>query len=149
MDLAISFPEQRLFFTTGRRQGEGLDAIDRLGLRPAVLARYRDLGRLRYDFPLVLVSDGAHAGTVRSLSSVIDEVLAEIAPRGPEGERLRKHVLRLEREIRTMSAEGVRGPLSDLWRIAAAKLSSRDDASAEEVLAHIAGKLKLDGEVFE
>jgi len=149
MDMALTFSEQRLFFTTGRRQGEGLDAIDGLGLRPAALARYRDLRRLRYDFPLVLVADGAHAGTVRSLSSVIDEVLAEIAPRGLDGERLRKHVLRLEREIRTMSAEGVHGLLSELWRIAAANLASPDDPSAEEVLAHIAGKLKLDGDVVD
>jgi len=149
MDIALPFPEQRLFFTTGRNEGVGLEAIDRLNLRPAILARYRDLNRLRYDFPLVLVSDGVEAGTIRSLSSVIDEVLAEIAPRGLEGERLRKHVLRLEREIRTMTAEGMRGLLSELWTMAASKLASSDDPSAKEVLAHIAGKLKLDGEVVD
>ena len=149
MDMTLSFSEQRLFFTTGRIEGDGLEAIDGLALRPAVLARYRELGRLRYDFPLVLVADGLYAGTLRSLSSVIDEVLAEIAPRGLEGERLRRHVLRLEREIRTMSGEGVHGLLSDLWRIAAANLASPDDPSAEEVLAHIADTLKLDGEVVD
>jgi hypothetical protein len=66
-----------------------LDAIEGLGLRPAVLARYRDLSRLRYDFPLVLVAEGALAGAVRSLSSVVDDMLVENAPRGLEGERLR------------------------------------------------------------
>ena len=138
MDMALPASEQRLFFATGRRQGEGLDAIDALGLRPAVLARYRDLSRLRYDFPLVLVHDGAAAETVRSLSSVIDEVLSEMAPRGMAGERLRKHVLRLEREIRALAASGERGLLSDLWAAAAARLASSDDPGAQAVLAYIA-----------
>lgn len=149
MDTALPFPEQRLFFATGRNESPGLDAIDGLNLRPAILARYRELNRLRYDFPLVLVSEGIGTGTIRSLSSVLDEVLAEIAPRGLEGERLRKHVLRLEREIRTMTAEGLRGTLSELWAIAASKLASSDDPSAKEILAHIAGELTLDGEVLD
>jgi hypothetical protein len=149
MDMIPPVPEQRLFFTTGRRQGHTLDAIDNLDLRPAVFARYRDLARLRYDFPVVLVSEGASAGTIRSLSSIIDEVLSEIAPRGLEGERLRKHVLRLEHEIRALAAAGRCGPLSELWQAAAAKLASKDDPSAKEVLAHIADKLQLDGEVVD
>ena len=106
MDMPARYHEQNLFFATGRRQGDGVDAIDGLSLRPALLARYRDLARLRYDFPLVLVDRGPGAGTLRSLSSVVDEVLQEIAPRGLEGERLRKHVLRLERELRTLLAAG-------------------------------------------
>ena len=35
MDTVVRFDEQQLFFSTGRRQGEGLDAIGPLGLRPA------------------------------------------------------------------------------------------------------------------
>ena len=97
MDMMLTVPEQRMFFMTGRRQGDGLDAVAGLDLRPAALANYRDLRRLRYDFPVVLVVDGAWAGTVHSLSSVIDELLSKVAPRGLEGERLRRHVLRLER----------------------------------------------------
>ena len=93
MDMAARHQEQQLFFSTGRRQGEGVDAIDGLGLRPALLARYRDLTRLRYDFPLVLVARGPDAGAIRSLSSVVDEVLQEVAPRGIDGERLRKQAL--------------------------------------------------------
>jgi hypothetical protein len=179
MDMALHFPEQRLFFSTGRRQGNGLDAIEGLGLRPAVLARYRDLSRLRYDFPLVLVAEGALAGAVRSLSSVVDDMLVENAPRGLEGERLRKHVLRLEREIRAMCAarsphdanrlaspgstavqaasareQGTPGAgesrlLSQLWTIAAAALASDDDPSANEVMTHLAAKLAVDGEVVD
>jgi hypothetical protein len=149
MDMIPPVPEQRLFFATGRRQGPGLDAIDDLSLRPAVFARYRDLTRLRYDFPLVLVREGVLAGTIRSLSLLVDAVLSEIAPRGMEGEKLRKHVLRLERQIRMLAGAGQRGLLSELWAIAAGRLASGDDPSAKEVLAYIAEKLHLDGEVVD
>ena len=149
MDTATRYHEQQLFFSTGRRHGDGVDAIDGLDLRPALLARYRHLTHLRYDFPLVLVDRGPGAGTIRSLSSVIDEVLQEIAPRGIDGERLRKHVLRLEREVRTLVADGAHGTLTSLWGQAALKLAVPDDPSAERVLAHIADKLQLDGDVVD
>ena len=141
-------PEQRMFFMTGRIQGDGLDAIGGLELRPAALANYRDLRRLRYDFPVVLVSDGAWAGTVHSLSSVVDRLLANVAPRGLEGERLRRHVLRLEREIRTLCAVERHAALSELWTQAAENVGG-EDASARDVLMHVAGKLDLDGAVVD
>ena len=80
---------QLAFHLTGKRPGEGLDAIERLKLRPALFARYRDLSRLRYDFPVVLVhgvQDGAFA---QSLTSIVDRLLREVAPPGTENERLR------------------------------------------------------------
>ncbi len=149
MDMAATHHEQRLFFSTGRRLGEGVDTIDGLALRPALLAGYRDLTRLRYDFPLVLVDRGPGAGTLRSLSSVVDEALQDIAPRGIDGERLRKHVLRLEHEVRVLVAGGARGALSELWAEAAPRLAAPGDPSAETVLTHIADKLQLDGEVVD
>jgi len=149
MDMATQHHEQRLFFSTGARHGEGVDAIDGLGLRPALLARYRDLTRLRYDYPLVLVGRGPGAGTLRSLSSVVDEVLQEIAPQGIDGERLRKHVLRLEREVRVLLAGGAAGRLTELWAEAAPRLAAPGDPSAEGVLKHIAEKLQLDGDVVD
>ena len=147
MDMATRHHEQRLFVTTGARHGDGVDAIDGLGLWPAVLARYRDLTRLRYDFPLVLVDHGPGAGTLRSLSSVVDEVLQEIAPRGIDGERLRKHVLRVEREVRVLLAGGAAGSLAELWVEAARRVAAPVDPLAESVLTHMVGKLQLDGEV--
>jgi ferredoxin len=149
MDTAARHHEQQLFFSTGRRQGEGVDAIDGLGLRPALLARYRDLTRLRYDYPLVLVDHGPEAGTIRSLSSIVDEVLQEIAPRGIDGERLRKHVLRLEREVRALAAAGVGGALTQLWGQAVKRLAVLDDPLVPGVLTHIAEKLQLDGAVVD
>jgi hypothetical protein len=149
MDSPTTFKEQRLFFNTGRRNVEGVDSIDGLELRPALLARYRDLTRLRGDFPLVLVDSGPSTGELRSLASIVDETLHEVAPRGLEGERLRKHVLRLEREVRRLASDGARGRLSELWSCAAATLAIPEDPSSEAVLGHVAAKLKADGDVVD
>ncbi|MFN7087214.1 MAG: ferredoxin [Burkholderiales bacterium] len=148
MDMAAQFQEHQIFHLTGRRTGIGLEPIDGLGLRPALLAGYRDLTRLRYDFPLVLAQDGAAGGFVRSLSAVVNEVLAEIAPRGIEGERLRGDVLRLECEIRGLLAAGSGGKLSELWRMAAERVGAGDDA-LKQVLLHTAAALKVDGELVD
>jgi hypothetical protein len=148
MDMAAIPHEQQVFFSTSRRL-EGVDAIDTLQLRPALFSRLRDLTRLRYDFPLVLVKGAKGAGTVRALSAIVDEVLGELAPRGAEGERLRRHALRLEREIRARCAAGESGLLSGLWAAAAAKVGAPSDQDAEEVLRYTAEALKLDGEVID
>ncbi len=147
--MAAQFHEQRLFFSTSRIEGEGVDPIDALALRPALLARYRDLAQLRHDYPLVLVASGPQAGIVRSLSRSIDEMLREVAPRGSEGERLRRHVLRLEREIRKLVAAGRAGTLLDVWAEAASRVGSPGDPSAWDVLRAVGEKLNLDGEVVD
>jgi hypothetical protein len=149
MDMAAKFEEQLIFHMTGKRSGAGLDAIDGLGLRPALLAGYRELTRLRYDYPVVLVENTGAADCVRSLSGLVDEVLRELAPRGIEGERLRRHGLQLEREIRQLLAEGTNWTLTELWAMAAARLGARSGETLEQVLVHAAGTLKVDGPVLD
>ncbi|GMQ90140.1 MAG: hypothetical protein BMS9Abin10_0492 [Gammaproteobacteria bacterium] len=120
------------FHLTAQRSGIDLDGGDRLELRPALFGAYQDLSKLRYDYPLVLVdTDGTFA---RPLSRIIDGILQEIAPRGIAGERLRKHVLALEREIRMLASGGNKGPLMELWDLAASALLSRAGESARESL---------------
>src|SRR5450756_2776926 len=96
------------FFLTGRRPSEYLDAVDGLGLRPALFAGYRELTQLRYDFPLVLVDGRTDGLFAQSLSGLVDGALASVAADG-DGERIRKHALRLEQEIRTLAAGGAVG----------------------------------------
>ncbi|MDP2706317.1 MAG: hypothetical protein Q8O70_02260, partial [Burkholderiales bacterium] len=99
--------EHVAFHLTGRRPGAGLEAVDKFDLRPALLAAYRDLTQLRYDFPLVLVSDTpADRTCVQSLSGIVDGVVHEIA-QGDDGDRLTRHALRLEQKIRAASGCGV------------------------------------------
>jgi len=148
MDMAAKFQEHLVFHMTGKR-GDGLAAVDVGGLRPALLAPYRDLTRLRYDYPLVLAEPTATGTCVHSLSALVSKLLTDIAPRGAEGERLRKHVLRLERELRAMLAAGAHGTLSELWEAAAERLGRGSDPNATKVLQQAASSLAADGDLAD
>jgi len=145
MDRGPRFEEQQTFFATGRREREGLAPAH--GLVPAALAPYRDLTRLRHDFPLLLARANDAPGPIESLSAVVDRMLKELAPRGMEGERMRRQALQLEREIRERAAMGESGPLSEMWTDAAARVGSRKGENVEDVLRFAAGALKIDGEI--
>ncbi|HYB55969.1 MAG TPA: ferredoxin [Alphaproteobacteria bacterium] len=136
------------FYLTGKRAGGELGAIDGLDLRPALFAAYRDLTKLRYDFPLVLLAAGADEGPVQSLSGLFDKALHEIA-QGADGERLRRHALRLEQEIRRLVAEGEGGTLSLLSEAAASRLATKKDDLLQDSLARVRAALKADGEVVD
>ena len=136
------------FFLTGRRPAEHLDAVDGLGLRPALFAGYRDLDQLRYDFPLVLVDGRTGGPFVESLSAIVDSAL-ESAARGSDGERIRKHVLRLEQEIRRLCAGGAQGSLSALWDEAASRCARGADGLFDDSLRRTRAAVKLDGAVLD
>ena len=147
MDAAIR--KEMLFHLTGKRASDALDAIEDLELRPALLARYRDLTRLRYDFPVVLVDAGPDGAFVRALSEIVDEMLRKVAPRGVDGEGLRKHVLAVEREIRRLVAGGVSGGLADLWEQAVQEGKVGEGTALARYLADAGASLGVDGEVLE
>ncbi len=136
------------FFLTGRRPSEYLDAVDGLGLRPALFAGYRELTQLRYDFPLLLVANRADQGFVQSLSGLVDAALANAAS-GSNAERVRKHALRLEQEIRVLVAGGATGPLSALWDKAAGRLAKGEDKSLADSLKRVRAAIKVDGDVAD
>jgi hypothetical protein len=136
------------FFLTGRRPSEYLDAVDGLGLRPALFAGYRELAQLRYDFPLLLVAGRSDAGFVQSLSGLVDAALAGVA-RGSDAERVRKHALRLEQEIRILVSGGAGGALSALWDKAAGRLAKGADRSLADSLKRTRAAIKVDGELAD
>ena len=138
---------QVAFFLTGRRPDQHLESVEGLGLRPALFARYGNLNELRYDFPLVLVDDPAAGGFVQSLSGLIDNALA-VSARGPDSERIRKNVLRLEQEIRTL-AGATTSSLSVLWDRAAGQLAQASDKSFQDSLRRTRAAIKLDGAVLD
>ncbi len=142
--------EQRFFHLTGKRSGTGLGSVDGLALRPALFAGFHDLTRLRYDYPVVLVERDGDGPFVHTLSGLIDAVLAETAPAGIAGERMRRTVLRLEREVRVLLAEGdAAGRLSTLWREAADRLVALGGAPVEQDLGRARIALRADGEVVD
>ena len=68
---------------------------------------------------------------------------------GTEGERTRRHVLRLEREIRTLAASGTPGSLAQLWDAAAARIGTASDAALASSLRRARTALQVDGEVVD
>jgi len=149
MDMNPKLQEHVVFHLTGNRSGAGLEAVDGIALRPALFARFHDLSRLRYDFPLVLADRAPDGHYVQSLVGLIDGMLREVAPRGIEGERLRRSVLRLEREIRILLSEGATGRLSELWSRAAHRLVAKGGEPVERGLARARAALSIDGEVID
>jgi len=124
------------FYLTGKRTGDALDPVEGLGLGPALLAGYRDLTQLRYDFPVVL-------GTrIESLRAVFDGALATLEA-GPETDKIRKTALKLEREIRTLAAKGKTGRLSVLWDEAAKHIPNAKE------LGKLRSAIGIDGDVID
>ncbi len=119
------------FHLTGERPEGAKNDPATLKLCPALLSGYRDLTRIRHDYPLVLV-DGQAEQPVRSLSGIVNAILQAVAPRGITGERMRKNLLGLEGEIRALASRQAQGSLSELWTRAADNLLSADGLSAEE-----------------
>jgi len=134
------------FHLTGRMPQGEVDVLAQSELRPAILAGYRDLTTLRYDFPLVLIRAGSTEQSLQSLSGLFDGALRDIAA-GDDGERLRKHASRLEQEIRRLVAEDVTGSLSDLWDIGAARIGASKDKLLQDSLSRLRAVLKADGDV--
>jgi ADP-ribose pyrophosphatase YjhB (NUDIX family) len=137
------------FHLTGHRISKELDAFQGRSLRPALLAGYRDLTQLRYDFPLVLTSDSSEKGWVRSVSDIVDDLLRQIAPRGFDGEKTRRSVLRLESAMRKRLTGGAAGSLLSLWDQSARGLASPSGEPLAETLSRARAALKENGEVID
>ncbi len=116
-------------------------------LRPALFGSYHDLAKLRYDFPLVLVTSTTATEWVISLSDIIDNALRAIAPPGAEGEETRQQLLALEQAIRARVSEGQRGLLSTLWEEAQQDLTTGSDLG--NTLQAAWTSVGLNGEVID
>jgi hypothetical protein len=135
---------QVVFHLTGRHSGAEAPASTVSGLRPALLAAYRNLDSLRYDFPVVL-SGGVDCA--RSLTGIVDGVLRAVAPQGVPGEAMRRRVLRIEKEIRRQVAAAVNGTLRQLWDGATDALAAQADEAFLRDVRCARDALPLDGEV--
>lgn len=141
---------QTVFHLTGSLPAGGvLEPINELGLRPALLARYRDLARLRYDFPLVLIEPTSDGKFARSLTSIVNELTRNTAPAGPTGEALRKQLLHIEREIRGAVAGGTAGRLSTLWQAAVDCHDATRDTRVADILRRAGEMIDVDGELLD
>ena len=140
--MAALLQSQIAFHLTGKLAGtEPAQSADAC---PALLARYRNLDELRYDFPLVLLQPASEKSYVQCLSGLIDDVAHAVA-RDEDADRLTRHLLRLEREIRVLSSNGEDGSLAQLWRAASDRLTTHGDELLKDSLKRARGALKIDG----
>ena len=141
------------FYLIGDRSALPVEETGRKHLRPALFADYRDLSKLRYDFPLILAGENKNHEWVRSLADAIDATLQDIVPQGIEGEETRRQALSLEQEIRILVARGQRGALSLFWERATNKLLFElNDAEAgtlRDNLTRVRSGLGFDGEIID
>lgn len=137
---------QIAFRLSGRKPAADAEGAQATEARPALLARYRDLAALRYDFPLVLLRDAGEKGYVQCLSGIVDHVVHGLV-KDDHGDRLTQHLLRLEREIRVLMAAGASGALSALWDDAASRLTARGDELLKDSLKRARRTLKVEGEL--
>lgn len=136
------------FFLTGRRLG-ALESLEGLEPRPAVMAGYRDLTALRYDFPAVLVPGRADEGWVHSLSGLFDTALATAA-HGVDADRIRHHGLRMEREMRALAAGGATGALSACWDVAVERLMpAHPEHSFADSVKRVRAAIRLEGDIVD
>jgi hypothetical protein len=136
---------QVVFHLTGRHANGEAVAGAPGGLRPALMAAYRRLDELRYDFPVVFT--GKAEDYVRSLSSILDAALRAVAPAGVGGEALRRRGLRIEREIRRRVAAGEAGTFAQLWERAAVAVAPAGDVAFLRDAAEIRNAIEVDGEI--
>ena len=151
--MSVEMQEMIHFHLTGKRGDRETGAAVQPGTWPALLAPYRQLPKLRYDFPLILLEgDDTHA-FLDTLSGVMNRLLREIAPEGDKGARLRQHVLRLETRMREMVADGIDTTVFKLWKKAEkALLAECQKPEAEALknsLATARFALGIDGRVVD
>lgn len=138
------------FQPTEAERRDGDEPVRPQGLRPALFSGYRDLVKLRHDFPLVLTEDASRGG-IRSLSDIVDQTRRDLGLPGLDHERLNRLLLRLEDEIRDIAAAGTDGTLVELWERAASNLLADADEAQREWqqtgLERARSALASDGEV--
>jgi hypothetical protein len=125
-----------VFHLTGRHVEGAAANTAWAGMRPALMAAYRHLDALRYDFPVILATSGRER--VLSLSAAVDAALRAVASPGVAGEALRRRGLKIEREIRRLAAAGERDTLSELWDRAVLALA----ADGGDAFRRDAGKIR-------
>ncbi|HVN43254.1 MAG TPA: ferredoxin [Steroidobacteraceae bacterium] len=138
--------DQIVFHLTGRRAGAKAEETALSGLRPALLAAYRQLDSLRYDFPVVL-AEGEDC--IVSLTAALDSALRSVAPQGLVGEAMRRRALRVEREIRRLVSSGARGTLHEVWDAAVRNVTEAGEEPFVKDVARVRAALRCKGELAD
>jgi ferredoxin len=117
-DASRRLQDLRAFYLYGRRPADAAAEPDE-GVLPALLHRYRDLTRVRHEYPLCV--NGSDPG-IRTLTEWTDQFVAEHAPAGDDGEQMKRNFFRLEALVRSFVQESSGERLSTLWERAGASI---------------------------
>ncbi len=151
--MSAEMQEMIHFHLTGKRASKPAADEVTADACPALLAPYRKLSGLRYDFPLIFLDDVESEAIVDTLTGVINRLLRDIAPPGNAGAQLRQHVLRLEARMRELTQDKPEWMLSRLWKQAQKSLLAECDAvetdSLKNNLATARSALTFDGRVVD
>jgi len=123
-------------------------------LIPVLLHAYRDLSRIRYDYPVVLINNNP-GKPVLSLTAIINEILSNIAGDAYEKEKIRQFLFGLESEIKKSIKDKKITNLSEIWDFSAKvliekkyKKDKKDKDDLEENLNYAKSLLRYDGEIL-
>ena len=151
--MSVALQELINFHLTGKRDNAQTENMAGADMVPALLAPYRELSQLRYDYPLILVDGAETQAFVDTLSGVINRLLRDIAPQGNAGEQLRQHLLRLERRMRELAVGKFSVTLSELWKQAEKSLLAECTKAEAEWLGNSIATarfaLQIDGQVVD
>ena len=151
--MSTAMHEMINFHLTGKRDSNDAAEVPATDDYPALLAPYRELAELRYDFPLILLDDPDTLAIADTLTGIINRLLRDLAPAGSAGEQLRQHVLRLEARMRKLVADGFDASLLELWQHAGKLLLAECDAAEAELLENSLAAarfaLRTDGRVVD
>ncbi len=134
--MSVTMQEMINFHLTGKRCESDAEEVAVSNACPALLAPYRQLSELRYDFPLVLLDDASSPAFADCLTGIFNRLLRDIAPEGNVGEQLRQHVLRLEKRMRELAADSRGVSLAELWKRAEKSLIAESEGSQAELLGN-------------
>jgi ferredoxin len=119
-------------------------------LTPALLYLYRNLSKIRYDYPLCIVDKPGENWAI-PLKTIFDTLVNEASPGGEEGAQFTRNLLNLESKIKARVEKSGPARLSELWKIAAKSMikesrsKNQKKDTAEEHLATARDALKSDG----
>jgi hypothetical protein len=110
------------FHLYGRRP-DSAPVPDKTPSIPALLYRYRDLSRVRHDYPVCLNGFDPEK-CARPLSRIVDDILDNVAGEGDAAELMRRNIYRLESVMRSVTERESRQLLGLVWDRAATSLES-------------------------
>lgn len=138
---------QTAFYLTGSRNGSKLEPVDGQ-YRPLLFARFSELSSLRYDFPILLNSNGTPGRAILSLSQLVDDAVDAIGDTDNR-DLIARDGYALERAVREELAKIGSGGFAELWKRASTQIDGERDDHVAESARQLWSAFEADGELVD